>query len=790
MALASYPGGLDELRKDPLWADSVTLEYQKQDGKRPSAKEIQNPPETIRTRVIASLLRNLDAKRAEQLPNISWQPQPGGESQFLIQDTEIRQVFGRIIGLIAHSHWWPISRVEKEFVRPHGSPHWCLGDWCVDALKIASLLRVADACHLDARRAPNFLRALRRPSGHSEEHWKFQEKLQKPYLSDDALAFSSGFAFPLQDAAAWWLCLESLAAADRELRQVDTLLAEKSLQRLAARRVAGIETPERMIHYVPTEGWSPVDAFVHVSDLPKLVKSLGGKELYGNDTTVALRELIQNGADAVRARRLAEDRPEDWGEIIVRCGSDQTGEWVEVEDSGVGMSKEVLVRYLLDFGTSYWGSMLMLEEYPGLLAKGFQATGKYGIGFFSVFMLGSSVRVRTRQSAAAQTETQVLEFNTGLTVKPILRPASESERIRDGGTCVRIWTNSPLESSLLRTWGDKPPRTLKDLCDDLCPNLDITLRCETPTSSEIVLRASDWKTCSPDEVIRKGGGFEFEERHNAEMLSKLTAISEKLIRDIVDESGDVIGRACILNARTFGWGEETVYPELAGTISVGGLSSCGLSGVGGILVGRPERAARDVATPVVSPEKLQNWASEQATLIATWVDDPLIQIGSAEIVWRCGGDTGKLPICRFRSQWLTFSQLAEFSDLPAEMFLISPFMIRNYAKLPDFVLSDNVLETECMGIMSIIRSSQHSEWPDSCVRPEKKRNYLSGTLAGAVAHAVAANWGIEMSALNPDDSFRRESEVTIGKGGGIDIKESAIVILGRNNDVKLQSLED
>jgi HSP90 family molecular chaperone len=54
---------------------------------------------------------------------------------------------------------------------------------------------------------------------------------------------------------------------------------------------------------VKTQGWTPVDARVHVSDVPSLIAQIGGAQLYRKDPSVPLRELIQNAADAVRARR-------------------------------------------------------------------------------------------------------------------------------------------------------------------------------------------------------------------------------------------------------------------------------------------------------------------------------------------------------------------------------------------------------------------------------------------------------------------------------------------------------
>ncbi|WHP48962.1 hypothetical protein [Vibrio parahaemolyticus] len=89
--------------------------------------------------------------------------------------------------------------------------------------------------------------------------------------------------------------------------------------------------------------------------MAKLVKNLGGEQLYGDDVIVPLRELIQNASDAVRARRCLEGEDDDWGKVTVRTGEDTKGCYIEVEDNGVGMSVNVLTGAFLDFGTSFWG---------------------------------------------------------------------------------------------------------------------------------------------------------------------------------------------------------------------------------------------------------------------------------------------------------------------------------------------------------------------------------------------------------------------------------------------------
>ena len=238
------------------------------------------------------------------------------------------------------------------------------------SLKLACMLRTADVAHLDARRAPTFAKAITILAPSSETHWLFQEKLAKPYLRQDSLVFTSSQPFRLSDAVPWWLCLETLRMVDRELRGLDAIFCDKGSPRFAARHVAGVDHPERLLSYVHTDGWLPINATVQVTDLPQVIKSLGGEALSGKQPRVPLRELIQNACDAVRARRVFEARPNDFGTVTIALTEDSAQDaWLEVADTGIGMSQRVLTEFLLDFGRSFWGSPQMQEEFPGLLAQ-------------------------------------------------------------------------------------------------------------------------------------------------------------------------------------------------------------------------------------------------------------------------------------------------------------------------------------------------------------------------------------------------------------------------------------
>lgn len=784
MGLASYPRGIEQLKNEESWVDVVTAQINNRYNRPPTLEEIESPPEEIKSVVIEILLRSLHAKHAEELAFTHWKSDPGNPPQYLIEDNEIRLTFGRIIGLIAHSHWWAVNKLESTFSRTLGSPPWCPNDWKVDPLKIACILRVADASHIDSRRAPSFLRAIRKPSRYSDEHWKFQEKLQKPYLSEDALTYSSGYAFPLQDASSWWLCLDSLKMIDRELRNVDSLLADKRLQRFSARRVAAIESPERLVDYIPTESWFPVDAHVQVGDVPRLVKSLGGDQLYGRDLSVALRELIQNGADAIKVRRQVENRENTWGEINVRLGEDDSGEWLEIEDNGIGMSTEVLTRYLLDFGTSYWGSSLMLEEFPGLLASGIKFTGKYGIGFFSVFMLGFAVRVRTRRANASQSDTLILEFNTGISSRPILRPATSEEIIRDGGTSIKVWlTTSSEEVGGLLSHYRNQTYELEELCAKIAPSLDVNLIATSKKKTVNVISASDWINGKGETLLRRLFDNDIEDsKVSKKDLNNFLKKASSNLRILQSKNNEVVGRACITVQRYNRFNHSSPLIDLTGVVTVGGLVASKLSGISGILTGVPERAARDIAIPIVSNEVLKQWATEQALLVPNLYKNPQDQASCASVIWQCGGETMSLPIAIFQGKWQSYIEIANQMNMPDQVILLDPmYASRMIEKFSNFKLLTNVIIVENSGYSPIMGTGENIEWPDVYEKVMNDNDYyFSGNLGSAVLNALSECWDVSIGELilasNLKSQMKSYRSIIIGYVNELEIKEPAYIL--------------
>jgi hypothetical protein len=109
-------------------------------------------------------------------------------------------------------------------------------------------------------------------------------------------------------------------------------------------------------------------------------------------------------------------RAHDWGLITVEFSEREDGIWLSVEDTGIGMSEAVLTGSLLDFGAPPGWS----RDFPASRRKEWFPLDQFGIGFFSVFMLGDRVRVITRRPDRAETDALLLEFRDGISSRPFL----------------------------------------------------------------------------------------------------------------------------------------------------------------------------------------------------------------------------------------------------------------------------------------------------------------------------------------------------------------------------------
>mmetsp|Transcript_29207 Transcript_29207/g.43075 ORF Transcript_29207/g.43075 Transcript_29207/m.43075 type:complete len:724 (-) Transcript_29207:53-2224(-) len=126
------------------------------------------------------------------------------------------------------------------------------------------------------------------------------------------------------------------------------------------------------------------------------------------DKEVFLRELVSNASDALEKFRHVQASassttidPELPLEIIITCDEDKGT--LTIQDTGIGLTEEEMISNLGTIARS--GSKAFMEQLSQRSGEGSEAVdasrgiiGKFGVGFYSAFMVGEKVEVRSRSA--------------------------------------------------------------------------------------------------------------------------------------------------------------------------------------------------------------------------------------------------------------------------------------------------------------------------------------------------------------------------------------------------------
>lgn len=114
-----------------------------------------------------------------------------------------------------------------------------------------------------------------------------------------------------------------------------------------------------------------------------------------------MRELLQNAIDTTIYRKLHADfnRENYQPRIDVTTWKDQYNyQWIRVDDNGMGMDEQIIRKYFLKAGSSFYNSdefraeIVKCKEYGG----SFTPISRFGIGILSCFLAGDKVELSSR----------------------------------------------------------------------------------------------------------------------------------------------------------------------------------------------------------------------------------------------------------------------------------------------------------------------------------------------------------------------------------------------------------
>ncbi|MBE6562671.1 MAG: molecular chaperone HtpG [Ruminococcaceae bacterium] len=126
------------------------------------------------------------------------------------------------------------------------------------------------------------------------------------------------------------------------------------------------------------------------------------KWLY-SDKEIFLREIVSNSCDAVTKLRrlisLGEVKDIEDKDFKVTVTLDKEAGTITVCDNGIGMTVDELKRYICQIALS--GALEFIEKYEGENGDAAGIIGHFGLGFYSSFMVSSTVEVITKSYTGA-----------------------------------------------------------------------------------------------------------------------------------------------------------------------------------------------------------------------------------------------------------------------------------------------------------------------------------------------------------------------------------------------------
>lgn len=203
---------------------------------------------------------------------------------------------------------------------------------------------------------------------------------------------------------------------------------------------------------------------IHTENIFPIIK----KFLY-SDTEIFLRELVSNAVDATqKIKRLASlgQYNGDLGDLRVEVAFDEAKKTITISDNGIGMTAEEIKKYINQIAFS--GATEFMEKFKEAKDAN-EIIGRFGLGFYSAFMVADKVEIET------------LSYQEGATPAHWICDGSTEFEISEGnlaerGTEITLHINAESEEFLSKY-------RLQEILDKYCKFLPVPIKFGTTTDS-------------------------------------------------------------------------------------------------------------------------------------------------------------------------------------------------------------------------------------------------------------------------------------------------------------------
>jgi len=203
---------------------------------------------------------------------------------------------------------------------------------------------------------------------------------------------------------------------------------------------------------------------IHTENIFPIIK----KFLY-SDHEIFLRELVSNAVDATqKIKRLSSlgQYKGELGELQVEIAVDKDKKTITISDQGLGMTADEIKKYINQIAFS--GAEEFVEKFKEAKDAN-ELIGKFGMGFYSAFMVAEKVEIQT---LSYQDGAEPTRWECDGTTEFELSEGSRTKR----GTDIILYINSDSEEFLEK-------HRLQEILNKYCSFLPIPIKFGTKTDS-------------------------------------------------------------------------------------------------------------------------------------------------------------------------------------------------------------------------------------------------------------------------------------------------------------------
>ncbi len=204
---------------------------------------------------------------------------------------------------------------------------------------------------------------------------------------------------------------------------------------------------------------------IHTENIFPIIK----KFLY-SDNEIFLRELVSNAVDATqKIKRLSSlgQYQGDLGQLRVEVSLNEEAKTITIADRGIGMTAEEIKKYINQIAFS--GATEFVEKFKEAKDAN-ELIGKFGLGFYSAFMVADKVEINTLSYQDGATPARWI--CDGSTEFEIL-PGDRTER----GTEIILHINEESQEFLSQS-------KIQEILDKYCSFLPVEIKFGTKTETE------------------------------------------------------------------------------------------------------------------------------------------------------------------------------------------------------------------------------------------------------------------------------------------------------------------